>query len=104
MHMNVVHNAYSPQEATEQYSGTGTYVAYTRIDKIFFSAFNAGCLLAFVCAACLSTNTSPWYQENAPGLIRMLEAIIFPFGLVSIMLTGADLCTASFVVSHRLLF
>jgi len=61
-------------------------------------------------------------QENAAGLIKMLAAIVFPFGLVgraplivtfsqadhsyvTVVLTGADLCTGSFmvstVVSHR---
>ncbi|KAK5116677.1 hypothetical protein LTR62_007351 [Meristemomyces frigidus] len=77
-----------------------------RIDKIFMSSFLAGCLLSFACAAVLITNTAPWYQENAPGLIRMLGAIIFPFGLVSIVVTGSDLCTGSFMfttisVLHR---
>jgi formate/nitrite transporter FocA (FNT family) len=97
MHMQVVHNAYSPKETTELCSRAGVAKANMRIDKIFFSSFMAGCLLAFACAASLSTQTSPWYQDNAPGLIRMIGAIIFPFGLVTIVLTGADLCTGSFM-------
>ena len=104
--MQVVHNAYSPKETTELCSRAGATKANMRIDKIFFSSFMAGCLLAFACAASLSTQTSPWYQDNAPGLIRMIGAIIFPFGLVTIVLTGADLCTGSFMfttisVLHR---
>ena len=101
MHMNVVHNAYSAKEATEQCSRAGKMKANMRIDKMFFSSFIAGCLLAFACAALLSTNSSPWYQENAPGLIRMLGAVIFPWGLVTIVVTGADLCTGSFMVCLR---
>ena len=106
MHMQVVHNAYSPKETTEICSRAGVAKANMRIDKIFFSSFMAGCLLAFACAASLSTQSSPWYQDNAPGLIRMVGAIIFPFGLVTIVLTGADLCTGSFMfttisVLHR---
>jgi formate/nitrite transporter FocA (FNT family) len=58
----------------------------------------AGCLLAFACAVLLSTNSSQWYQENAAGFIRMVGAIVFPFGLVTVVLTGADLCTGSFMV------
>ena len=104
--MQVVHNAYSPKETTEICSRAGVAKANMRIDKIFFSSFMAGCLLAFACAASLSTQSSPWYQDNAPGLIRMVGAIIFPFGLVTIVLTGADLCTGSFMfttisVLHR---
>ena len=34
------------------------------------------------CAVLVSTNASPWYQENAPGLIRTLGALLFPVGLV----------------------
>lgn len=96
--MNVIHNAYTAKEATEQCSRAGKMKANMRLDKIFFSSFIAGCLLAFACAASLSTNSSPWYQENAPGLIRMLGAVIFPWGLVTIVITGADLCTGSFLV------
>ncbi|KAK5167450.1 uncharacterized protein LTR77_007149 [Saxophila tyrrhenica] len=102
----VVHNAYTPKEATEQCSRAGKAKANMRIDKIFFSSFMAGCILALACATSLSTNTSPWYQENAPGLMRMIGAIIFPWGLVSIVVSGADLCTGSFMfttiaVLHR---
>lgn len=98
MPVKVVHNSYSPRETVELCSRAGHAKANMRIDKIFFSSFMAGCLLAFACAVLLSTNASPWYQENAAGLIRMLGALVFPFGLVTIVLTGADLCTGSFMV------
>ncbi|GAB7361320.1 hypothetical protein MBLNU230_g1376t1 [Neophaeotheca triangularis] len=97
MHMQVVHNHYTPKEATEMASRAGVTKANMRLDKMFFSSFLAGCLLSFACAAVLVVNSSPWYQENAPGLIRMIGALIFPFGLVTIILTGADLCTGSFL-------
>lgn len=47
------------------------------------------------CAVLVSTNASPWYQENAPGLIRTLGALMFPVGLVMIVLSGADLFTSN---------
>jgi formate/nitrite transporter FocA (FNT family) len=97
--IHVVHNAYSAKETVELCSRAGVAKANMRIDKMFFSSFMAGCLLSFACAVLLSTNTAPWYQENAPGLIRMIGALIFPFGLVTIVMTGADLCTGSFMVS-----
>ena len=43
------------------------------------------------CAVMLSTQAAPWYQENAPGLIRTIAAVFFPVGLIMIVLTGADL-------------
>lgn len=95
----VIVNCYTAQETVEICSRVGKSKGNMRLDKMFISAVMAGMLLAFACAATLSTNTSPWYQEFAPGLIRMIGAIIFPFGLVLIVVTGADLCTGSFMVS-----
>lgn len=36
-------------------------------------------------------------DENAPGLIRTFGAVVFPWGLATIVLSGADLCTGSFL-------
>ncbi|KAF1820201.1 Formate/nitrite transporter [Dissoconium aciculare CBS 342.82] len=96
-HQNVVVNCYTAQETVELCSRSGVAKANMRLDKMFISSVLAGMLLAFACAASLSTQTAPWYQENAPGLIRMIGAIIFPFGLTMIVVTGADLCTGSFM-------
>jgi hypothetical protein len=46
----------------------------------------------------LLVSASPWFQENAPGVVLLLSAIIFPWGLVAILSTGTDLCTGSFMV------
>ena len=43
------------------------------------------------CAVMLATETAPWYQENAPGLIRTISAMPFPVGLIMIVLSGTDL-------------
>lgn len=96
--IRVVHNAYSPKETVELCSRAGCYKAKMRIDKVFMSSFMAGALLAFAAAVCLVVNSSPWYQENAPGLIKMLGAMIFPIGLVMVVMTGSDLVTGSFMV------
>ncbi|KAH0019905.1 Formate/nitrite transporter, partial [Aureobasidium melanogenum] len=95
--MEVVHNAYTAQQTTEIASRMGAAKANMRIDKIFFSAFMAGAILAFACAAVSIVNVAPWYQENAPGIVKLMAALIFPFGLVAIVLTGADLVTGSFM-------
>ncbi|KAF2771209.1 formate/nitrate family transporter [Teratosphaeria nubilosa] len=89
--VHVIVNCYTPVETVELCSRAGVAKA---------TPSWLGVLLAFACAALLSTNTAPWYQENAPGLIRMIGALIFPFGLVTIVVTGADLCTGSFLNSR----
>ena len=99
--LQVVHNAYTPKEGLEIASRAGAYKAKMRIDKIIVSSFMAGALLSFAGACYVTINTAPWYQENAPGLIRMMGALIFPFGLVVIVMTGADLATGSFMVRRR---
>lgn len=82
-------NAYTPQETIELVSRAGVKKGTMRFDKVFLSSVSAGCLLSFAAASALSANTSPWYQDNAPGLIRMIGALVFPYGLVMIVLTGA---------------
>ena len=60
-----------------------------------------GCLrlIAFdSCAVALSTETAPWYQDNAPGLIRPIGSVFFPVGLIMIVLSGADLFTSNVMV------
>lgn len=90
-------NAYTPAQALEIVSRHGVTKAHMRLDKTFLSAVAAGTILAFACATLVSTNTAPWYQEHAPGLLRTLAALMFPYGLVIVQLTGSDLCTGSFL-------
>ena len=88
-------DALSPAEVVAAVSRTGTAKGHSRLDKVFFSSVFAGSLLAFACGTLLSTNAASWYQGNVPGLIRTVSALIFPYGLSMILLTGADLCTSS---------
>ncbi|KAF2088764.1 putative formate/nitrite transporter [Saccharata proteae CBS 121410] len=95
--MQVNINAYSPRESIEIVGRAGVRKGNMRLDKMFMSSVSAGMILAFACATLLSTNASQWYQENATGLIRTIAALVFPYGLTIIVLTGADLCTGSFM-------
>ncbi|KAK3393408.1 Formate/nitrite transporter-domain-containing protein [Podospora didyma] len=83
--------SYTPLETIELVSRAGAKKGHTRPDKVFFSAVSGGCLSSFAAGASLIVTTAPWFQENAPGLIRMVGALIFPLGLVMIILTGAEL-------------
>ncbi|GME40782.1 hypothetical protein K490DRAFT_60208 [Neofusicoccum parvum] len=88
-------DAFTPQQTIELVSRIGCKKAHMRIDKLFVNSLMTGPLLGFGCAVLVSTNASPWYQENAPGLIRTIGALMFPVGLVMIVLSGADLFTSN---------
>lgn len=87
--------AYTPQETIELVSRSGVKRGNMRPDKVFLSAVSAGCLLGFGCGVSLCAMTAPWYTENAPGLVKLFGAGVFPLGLVLVVLTGADLFTAT---------
>ncbi|KAI5367238.1 Putative formate/nitrite transporter, aquaporin [Septoria linicola] len=87
--------AYTPAQTMQLIVRMGEKKAKTRLDKFFTNSFLAGPLLGFGCALSLSTATAPWYQENAPGLIRTISACFFPIGLILVVLTGAELFTST---------
>ena len=91
--------AYSPAETAELICRAGVKKGRSRPDKVFLSGITGGCILAFGCAVSLTALTAPWYQENAPGLIKIIGAMVFPLGLVTVILTGADLFTSTNLVS-----
>lgn len=76
-------DAFTPAQTTELVSRIGAKKACMRIDKMFINSFMGGALISFGCALALSTNSSPWFQTNAPGLIRTISAMVFPVGLIS---------------------
>jgi formate/nitrite transporter FocA (FNT family) len=91
--------SYSPAQIIEVVSCAGVKKGMMRPDKVFLSSVLAGCLLSFAAATSLSMNAAPWYQQNAVGFIHTIGAMVFPYGFVLIVLTGADLCTSTFMVS-----
>jgi hypothetical protein len=80
---NVNMDAFTPAQTTELVSRIGAKKARMRVDKMFINSFMGGALISFGCALALSTNTAPWFQTNAPGLIRTIGAMVFPVGLIS---------------------
>jgi formate/nitrite transporter FocA (FNT family) len=95
-------DAFTPAQTTELISRIGAKKARMRIDKLFWNCFIGGPLISFGCAVALTVNTSPWFQTNAPGLIKTLAAAVFPVGLIMIVLTGADLFTSYIMVRPAL--
>jgi formate/nitrite transporter FocA (FNT family) len=92
--------AYSPAETAELICRAGVKKGRSRPDKVFLSGISGGCILSFGCAVSLTVLTAPWYQENAPGLIKIVGAMVFPLGLVTVILTGADLFTSTNLVFY----
>jgi formate/nitrite transporter FocA (FNT family) len=90
--------AYTPAETAELICRAGVKKGRSRPDKVFLSGISGGCILAFGCAVSLTAMTAPWYQENAPGLVKLIGALVFPLGLVTVILTGADLFTSTNLV------
>ncbi|KAF2755272.1 hypothetical protein EJ05DRAFT_442571 [Pseudovirgaria hyperparasitica] len=88
-------DAFTPQQTIELVSRIGTKKAHMRLDKLFFNSVATGPFVGFGGAWLLSTNAAPWYQENAPGLIRTLGGFVFPVALIMIVLSGSDLFTSN---------
>ena len=45
------------------------------------------------CAIALSTETAPWYQDNAPSLSGTIGSVFLSVGLIMIVSSGADFFT-----------
>ncbi|KAH8648661.1 Formate/nitrite transporter-domain-containing protein [Xylariales sp. PMI_506] len=89
--------SFTPAETIELVSRAGVVKANTRMDRVFLSAVSGGCMIGFASASYVCVTTAPWFQVNAPGVIEMVGAFIFPYGLLLVVLTGAELCTGSFL-------
>lgn len=102
-------DAFTPAQTTELVSRIGAKKAKMRVDKMFVNSFLGGALLCFGAALALSTNTAPWFQTNAPGLIRTIGAMMFPgkLTLFSYVCIGENplgqnsSCTAADCTKHQ---
>jgi len=98
--VNVTSNmAYTAAETIEIVSRLGVKKGRGRPDKAFLGAMSAGCLLALAAGGSLIVTAIPWYNENAPGIPKLLCALVFPVALVLIMLTGGELFTGSTMIT-----
>jgi formate/nitrite transporter FocA (FNT family) len=86
--------AFTPAQTVTILGNIGTKKARQRLDKMFVNCVAGSFLLGFGCALNVSTNCALWFQEHAPGLIKIISACVFPVGLIMCFLTGADLFTS----------
>ncbi|KAG1897996.1 putative formate/nitrite transporter [Suillus fuscotomentosus] len=68
----------------------------TRLDKTFFKAVLAGVMLSFGgLLDLIISGGSPGLTTSNPGIVKVLGGLVFPVGLVMIVLQGFDLLTSN---------
>ncbi|KAI6121459.1 putative formate/nitrite transporter [Pisolithus sp. B1] len=71
----------------------------TRHDKTFFKAVLAGVMLSFGgLLDFIITGGSPSLATSNPGIVKVLGGLVFPVGLVMIVLQGFDLLTSNLMI------
>ncbi|KAK0657045.1 Formate/nitrite transporter-domain-containing protein [Cercophora newfieldiana] len=90
---------YTPAQTLELLSRSGAKRGKSRPDKTFFAAMSAGCFVALGGGASLMIATIPWFNQNAPGLVKMFFGLTFPMALVMIIFTNGELFTGSTMIT-----
>ncbi|KAG1802746.1 putative formate/nitrite transporter [Suillus plorans] len=71
----------------------------TRLDKTFFKAVLAGVMLSFGgLLDLIISGGSPGLTASNPGIVKVLGGLVFPVGLVMIVLQGFDLLTSNLMI------
>ncbi len=87
-------NYFTPTEFVELYSAAGAKKTLMPFLKLMLLAILSGLIISFGGAA---TNTATHMISNA-GLAKMVSGLLFPFGLVMVILTGAELFTGNSMI------
>ena len=90
-----MHSYLSPSQMAESYAAVGVSKAKRPASELFILGILAGVLIAFGCAA---TNTAVYGIEEV-WTARTICALIFPFGLGMVIVTGAELFTGNSLMS-----
>ncbi|RSM06504.1 hypothetical protein CEP52_005692 [Fusarium oligoseptatum] len=70
-------------------------MANSTVDAPNFAAYTPAETAELICRAGVKKGNTRPDKENAPGLVKLAGAIVFPIGLVAIFLTGAELFTST---------
>jgi formate/nitrite transporter len=89
----------SPAEITQSYAEAGKKKADLSLGNMFARAVLAGLLIAFGAAV---TNTAAHSVDNV-AVVRIICGLLFPFGLVMVMLLGAELFTGNCMIPVSIL-
>lgn len=89
----------SPGEFVNFYTQVGVKKASNSAVKLCLSAVLAG---FFIAAGAVAANTAGHLLTNA-GLSRVVCGLLFPFGLIMVIITGAELFTGNCLITISLL-
>ncbi len=89
----------SPAEFINLYAKVGAKKSSNSAQRLYLSAVLAGFLIG---AGAVVANTAGHMLTNA-GLSRVLCGLLFPFGLIMVIITGAELFTGNCLITISLL-
>ena len=89
----------SPAEFVNTYAQIGAKKSTNSATRLYLSAVLAGFLIG---AGAVTANTAGHMLTNA-GLSRVLCGLLFPFGLIMVIITGAELFTGNCLITISVL-
>ena len=89
----------SPGEFVPFYAGVGAKKCANSGTRLFLAAILAG---FFIAAGAVAAGTAAYGIENA-SMARVVSGLLFPFGLIMVILTGAELFTGNCLIVISLL-
>ncbi|CAF2981262.1 unnamed protein product [Rotaria sp. Silwood2] len=91
------HNVY---HTVELVSAIGVQKSKQRIDHTIIKSFLAGVFLSFsgLFLLIVGGGSAPLGQSLGPGIQRMIQAAVFPVGLILIIMTSAELFTGNTMI------
>lgn len=87
-------NFFSPTEFVENYTEAGAKKAEMTVIKLFLLGILGGLFIGF---GGVVTNTATHSLTNV-SVIRMICGLLFPFGLVMVLMTGSELFTGNCLI------
>ncbi|WWC68371.1 uncharacterized protein I206_102296 [Kwoniella pini CBS 10737] len=89
----------TPAEVTAVMLTIGEKKAAQKYYITFFKAWMAAWMLNFgAMSVQIFTGGTGTLRTQYPGIINLVAALIFPMGLIMLVLTGQELCTANFMI------
>lgn len=88
-----------PSEIAQYTIDAGIKKANTPTNKVLASAFLAGAYIAFAVFGSLGAAHNLLANPNTYGLGKLLSGIIFPAGLIFVLVAGADLFTGNILIT-----
>ena len=89
----------SPVEFVDFYAQVGAKKSANSAGRLFLAAILAGFLIA---SGAVAASTASYGLENA-SVARVVSGLLFPFGLIMVIITGAELFTGNCMITISLL-